>query len=233
MANVLTATECIADIYDPLNLEGCRDFQYTDQEDYNCMGFAFQTFSWMHPRVDATFIEYLDEERCCEHVDEKFDDDDEGLEYFTEDEISTIESEAMQDLIDCNRELREFTSDDAVIYEVYDYRYGYCSKTSLTVCVNNILHNIPNVRRIKSFDELKKGEYGVAFACRDSDFHFGVYIPTLKTYCHKMGWGRAQTAEDLDEIFAEGYDSERFYFAVKGDFEDIYLDILEEEMDYE
>lgn len=231
MANVLTATNCIADVYDPLNLEGVRSFQYTDQEDYNCMGFAFQTFSWMHPRVDASFIEYLDEERSCDHVDEKYEDDDDDLEFYTEDEISSIESEAIQDLIDYNRELREFPNEDVLLYEVFDWHYGYCSKVSLAACVGNILNNFSNVRQIKSFDELGEGEYGVAFACRDSDFHFGVYVPTLKTYCHKMGWSRAQTASGLDEIFSSGYDSERFYFAVKGDFEDIYLDILEEEMD--
>lgn len=233
MANVLTATHCIADINDPLNFEKSRSFEETSVFDYNCMGFAFKTFSWMHPRIDSDFIEYLFGERSCDNTEENFDEyDEDNIEYFTIDEIDNIEFETMQDVIDYNNEFNEFIDNDIAISEVYNWG-NYHTDISLAISVRNILNVIPNVRKITSFNELNEDEYGVAFAACKSDFHFGVYVPTFRAYCHKMGGRDPQTAKDLNDIFSNKYQSKRFYFAVKGSFDDIYLDVLTQEMEWE
>lgn len=234
--------KCVSNRPDPLNKEGTRTLNNTCTGDYNCMGFAFKTFNWLHPHMDAGgFSFYKREIRRYENYknnEYRFDEDDEyeydedEIEEWEEEHNSLCSLEELNDFKDAlceqisnyNSSLEEFSDDEEAV-EIVFHRHNFKKEVSRAVSIENILSAFPNARLVNDFSELKEGEYGVVMAGCSFDFHFGVYIPTLNVYCHKMGGRYPETREDIDDIFGHRYDSERTFFAVKGDFEDEYLDI--------
>ena len=71
----------------------------------------------------------------------------------------------------------------------------------------------PDLRRIKSFDELKDDEYGIVYAAGGDDFHFGRYEDGVWT--HKRAKSRIEEVDCEDDVFGKRYNSKRFYFVMK------------------
>lgn len=83
----------------------------------------------------------------------------------------------------------------------------------MKLAIERMLAMFPDLRRIKSFDELEDDEYGIVYAAGGGDFHFGRYEDGVWT--HKMGKLCIQEVDYEDDVFGERYDSERFRFAMK------------------
>lgn len=83
----------------------------------------------------------------------------------------------------------------------------------IKLAIERMLTTFPDLRRIKSFDELKDDEYGIVYAAGGGDFHFGKYEDEVWT--HKKGNLEIQEVKCEDEVFGYRYDSKRFYFAMK------------------
>lgn len=83
----------------------------------------------------------------------------------------------------------------------------------MKLAIERMLTMFPDLRRIKSFDELEDDEYGIVYAAGGGDFHFGRYENEVWT--HKMGDLRIEEVGCEDDVFGSRYDSKRFYFAMK------------------
>lgn len=70
----------------------------------------------------------------------------------------------------------------------------------------------PQLRRINSLDEIKEGEYGIAFAAGCEDFHFARIDDGIIT--NKSGDEEIEVVENFDDCFAKyGYNSEIILYA--------------------
>lgn len=83
----------------------------------------------------------------------------------------------------------------------------------MKLAIERMLAMFPDLRRIKSFNELEDDEYGIVYAAGGRDFHFGRYEDEVWT--HKKGGLRIEEVNCEDDVFGSRYDSKRFYFAMK------------------
>jgi hypothetical protein len=179
----------IADIEDPFNTEKTRDYENTDTAEYNCMGFALLNFAWMHP-----LFSHCDWEHFCDDCRE--DEADESQD------LATLNIE-----INCETDgEREYAEE-----EVY-YCHQFVHRIAMKLAIENMLAHFKGLRRIDSFDELKDGEYGIAYATGDYDFHFVTYFPKYGYYSKQGKWD-VEKNNSLEEGFDDRYYSERVLFA--------------------
>lgn len=107
----------------------------------------------------------------------------------------------------------EYTEDlwdrirDALAAHIYE------DNILMKLAIKRMLAMFPDLRRIKSFDELKDDEYGIAYAAGGDDFHFGRYEDGVWT--HKRAKSRIEEVGCEDDVFGKEYNSKRFYFAMK------------------
>lgn len=107
----------------------------------------------------------------------------------------------------------EYTEDlcnriwDALAFNIYE------DNILMKLAIERMLSMFPDLRRIKSFDELKDDEYGIVYAAGGGDFHFGRYEDGVWT--HKRGRSRIEEVDCEDDVFGKRYNSKRFYFAMK------------------
>jgi hypothetical protein len=225
---LLSNGKILADVVDPLNEYSNRTYENSCWEDYNCMSFAFQKWGvWYHPcATDDQF------ERFYDHYSlESGEVNTEDEIYYTFEEISNCKIDAKKTFAAYNHRYNDY-EDGFDAYTAIAIEHDYRTMTALRVCADNIINAFKNVRIIQNIEEANENEYVVAMAGSAWDFHFGVYIPTLGVYCHKMGRDCPEIAEDFDDIFGEDYDSERIYFAVEGNFEDVYEMVVEDSSEF-
>lgn len=136
---------------DMFNTRKLRNVNNTHYSDYNCAGFALNTFSWY-----------------CPH------DDDYGSLY----EPSWYE-------------MINGTLDD---YEITE------------ICVNHMLKDFSDLRRIENLCQLQKGEYAIAFRIgrESADFHYMKQI-NGKWY-EKMGGSSILKCVSEEEVFSISWD---------------------------
>lgn len=123
-------------------------------------------------------------------------------------------SEDVEDVDDILEELGiEYTEDlwdrirDALEAHIYE------DNILMKLAIKRMLAMFPDLRRIKSFDELKADEYGIVYAAGAGDFHFGRYEDGVWT--HKRAKSRIEEVGCEDDVFGKEYNSKRFYFAMK------------------
>jgi hypothetical protein len=103
------------------------------------------------------------------------------------------------------------------IPELNGHRVCRADGTTVDDCVQAMMIDFPNLRRIQTLDELKENEYAVAFRLSDYDFH---YIKRARNghWFHKRG--RSNYIDTMKEeiVFSEswcnGYDGEIALLAI-------------------
>jgi hypothetical protein len=219
MATILLSNgKMLADVIDPKNEYSERTYENSSWEDYNCLSFAFQKWGiWYHPCATDDQFECFYDHYSLESGEVNTEDEI----YYTFEEISNCKIDAKKTFAAYNYRYNDYENGTDA-YTAIAIKHDYHTKTAMKMCTDNIINAFSGVRVISDISEAKEDEYVVAMAGGYFDFHFGVYIPTLNAYCHKMGGMRPAIVNSFDEVFGSRYFSERTYFAVKGNFEHVY-----------
>lgn len=89
--------------------------------------------------------------------------------------------------------------------------------TTVDDCVEAMMIDFPNLRRIQTLDELKENEYAVAFRLSDYDFHY-VKRASNGHWFHKRGGSYYIDTMKEEVVFSEswgnGYDGEIALLAI-------------------
>lgn len=191
---------------DALNKKRYRNENNVDEFDYNCCGYAFETYNWIavYPTYDLMlFLEDVYFEEKEESVSERtFKTKDEYTE------ITTNVRKVINDLLDVYKNDEFAMVAKEKIYEEPNFLFPYAIK----IIIDNLVSTFKDVRRIKDFSELDEDEYGIAMATSSFDYHFAKYEDGILS--HKMGCQSIEVVESLDDAF-KGYPSKRFFFAKK------------------
>lgn len=202
---------------DPFNLLRKRTIKNTSNDEYNCGGYALETFNWFIPFFngssfdDATWEEFYnsfhknDEEVNYNYLAE----DDNNYCELKKEFFKEIQKEySFSKKIDKEKESIILETANEIFYNrCYDH------PIALTIATTFMLSAFPKLRQIKSFRELKKGEYGIAYAAGNGDFHFCKYSNGIFT--HKIGDCKIEEVKSYEEAFFPRYDSEVIFFAMK------------------
>lgn len=207
MAVVLGRKGLVAeDIYDGLNIYNTRWFENTSYEMYNCCGYAFQTFSWIHPILTTGTIEnYL----CNEgewslnnrDAEERIESGDSFPREVGDEEIKNLNDEFGEVYVADNIE-----------------QWDYTEAPVIKVMIEHILKNFSDVRVIKNETELMEDEYAIYMCGCTYDFHFCVYDPITKMYFHKRGATDPEEVASPAEAFGLKYYGKVTCFAKRGIF---------------
>ena len=89
--------------------------------------------------------------------------------------------------------------------------------TTVDDCVQAMMIDLPNLRRIQTLDELKENEYAVAFRLSDYDFHY-IKRASNGHWFHKRGASCYIDTMKEEVVFSEswgrGYDGEIALLAI-------------------
>lgn len=207
MAVILGRDGIVAeDVYDGLNTYGTRNFDDTEYDMYNCFGYAFQTFSWLHPiltggAVDNYVYNEGDWSLFDKDAEKRIDNGDAFPLEVEEMEMDNLRDEFGKDYLENN-------------FDQWDYTQGQVIK----IMIDHILKNFSDVRIIKNESELYKGEYAIYMCGCPYDFHFCVYDPITKMYFHKRGATDPEEVASPAEAFGLKYFGKVTCFAKSGAF---------------
>lgn len=193
---------------DPLNKTNYRNTNNTYNEDFNCGGWALNTFNWLCPFVThASMCGLADLEDEADDCDDECDDDE--VLAMNENRFFTDVNDYEKRLNNYLNECHEYGGDDGIFY-------GTQWDNTIVAMLSkmHLLAAFPDMREVNSFDELNDDEYGIAFATRDDDFHFIRYFDGVITgKCGGLGIHEYDSIEDgLDCL---GYTQNKTYFARK------------------
>lgn len=193
---------------DPLNKTNYRNTNNTYNEDFNCGGWALNTFNWLCPFVThASMCGLADLEDEADDCDDECDDDE--VLAMNENRFFTDVNDYEKRLNNYLNECHEYGGDDGIFY-------GTQWDNTIVAMLSkmHLLAAFPDMREVNSFDELNDDEYGIAFATRDDDFHFIRYFDGVITgKCGGLGIHEYDSIEDgLDCL---GYIQNKTYFARK------------------
>lgn len=193
---------------DPLNKTNYRNTNNTYNEDFNCGGWALNTFNWLCPFVThASMCGLADLEDEADDCDDECDDDE--VLAMNENRFFTDVNDYEKRLNNYLNECHEYGGDDGIFY-------GTQWDNTIVAMLSkmHLLAAFLDMREVNSFDELNDDEYGIAFATRDDDFHFIRYFDGVITgKCGGLGIHEYDSIEDgLDCL---GYTQNKTYFARK------------------
>lgn len=193
---------------DPLNKTNYRNTNNTYNEDFNCGGWALNTFNWLCPFVThASMCGLADLEDEANDCDDECDDDE--VLAMNENRFFTDVNDYEKRLNNYLNECHEYGGDDGIFY-------GTQWDNTIVAMLSkmHLLATFPDMREVNYFDELNDDEYGIAFATRDDDFHFIRYFDGVITgKCGGLGIHEYDSIEDgLDCL---GYTQNKTYFARK------------------
>ena len=193
---------------DPLNKTNYHNTNNTYNEDFNCGGWALNTFNWLCPFVThASMCGLADLEDEADDCDDECDDDE--VLAMNENRFFTDVNDYEKRLNNYLNECHEYGGDDGIFY-------GTQWDNTIVAMLSkmHLLAAFPDMREVNSFDELNDDEYGIAFATRDDDFHFIRYFDGVITgKCGGLGIHEYDSIEDgLDCL---GYTQNKTYFARK------------------
>lgn len=193
---------------DPLNKTNYRNTNNTYNEDFNCGGWALNTFNWLCPFVThASMCGLADLEDEADDCDDECDDDE--VLAMNENRFFTDVNDYEKRLNNYLNECHEYGGDDGIFY-------GTQWDNTIVAMLSkmHLLAAFPDMREVNSFDELNDDEYGIAFATRDDDFHFIRYFDGVITgKCGGLGIHEYDSIKDgLDCL---GYTQNKTYFARK------------------
>lgn len=193
---------------DPLNKTNYRNTNNTYNEDFNCGGWALNTFNWLCPFVThALMCGLADLEDEADDCDDECDDDE--VLAMNENRFFTDVNDYEKRLNNYLNECHEYGGDDGIFYDTQ-----WDNTIVAMLSKMHLLAAFPDMREVNSFDELNDDEYGIAFATRDDDFHFIRYFDGVITgKCGGLGIHEYDSIEDgLDCL---GYTQNKTYFARK------------------
>lgn len=193
---------------DPLNKMNYRNTNNTYNEDFNCGGWALNTFNWLCPFVNyASMSGLTDLEDEANDCDDECDDDE--ILAMNENRFFTDVNDYEKRLNNYLNECHEYGGDDGIFYgEQWD------NTIVAMLSKMHLLAAFPDMREVSSFDELNDDEYGIAFATRDDDFHFIRYFDGVITgKCGGLGIHEYDSIEEGLDYF--GYTQNKTYFARK------------------
>lgn len=193
---------------DPLNKTNYRNTNNTYNEDFNCGGWALNTFNWLCPFVThASMCGLADLEDKADDCDDECDDDE--VLAMNENRFFTDVNDYEKRLNNYLNECHEYGGDDGIFY-------GTQWDNTIVAMLSkmHLLAAFPDMREVNSFDELNDDEYGITFATRDDDFHFIRYFDGVITgKCGGLGIHEYDSIEEgLDYL---GYTQNKTYFARK------------------
>ena len=211
---------------DVMNNNGARTQSNTRSESYNCGGFALGTFSWYYP-YDEDIVDYA--------YDHGFIDDEEKADICDEDQIDRGSYEWEEEDFLLEYDGNQKSCDTIPTYKVWKSMYlldrleeytpdiFYKNSGYIEYFIDKMLKEIPNLRVINEFSDLKENEYCVAFRVGRGDFH---YVRSNNSKCNvwigKQGWWRVKkltpnVSDNLEEffdgLFGGRYDSDTILFA--------------------
>ena len=160
---------------DPLNKTNYRNTNNTYNEDFNCGGWALNTFNWLCPFVThASMCGLADLEDETDDCDDECDDDE--VLAMNENRFFTDVNDYEKRLNNYLNECHEYGGDDGIFYDTQ-----WDNTIVAMLSKMHLLAAFPDMREVNSFDELNDDEYGIAFATRDDDFHFIRYFDGVIT----------------------------------------------------
>lgn len=227
--------ETYSNLEDGFNVNKKRNEENLDIKEYNCFGYAFETYNWGYPIQTWEFIDslYFMVESYYDRVD--YEDEEETEEEFVKNTLNCFSSNLAIDNID---DLENFLQNDCndIFEETEAFRYnkrigkvdnmrqyditkdiysfnGTYHPFTAKVAIDHILKNFTDVRRIKSFDELEPDEYGIVMGFSGKDFHFVKYQDGLIS--HKTGGKEIEITSTLEEALGKYNKNKPIYFAKK------------------
>lgn len=201
--------EIISPISDVFNVNHERGPYRTNIRNYNCFGYAFGTYTWLHPFLTHSFI---DERRDKEGWWLTSDKCEPFSEYITRFFPVDKEETALAAIAD-NLERNGY--DDSTLEEMMGEK-AFNTPAAIQLIITSILACFSDVRVISNFDELADDEYGIMMMTKKTDFHFICYNPKSGYYSHKAGGSWITRVENPFYTFMyRGYDSGLTYFAKK------------------
>ena len=201
--------EIISPISDVLNINHERGPYRTHTHNYNCFGYAFGTYTWLHPFVTYGFIdERRDDEGWWETDDKCKSISDDITRFFPIDKEEAALA-AITDNLKSNG-YSESVFEDIIGEAAFD------TPAAIQLIVTSILACFSDVRIISGFYELEDDEYGIMMMTKATDFHFIRYNPKSGYYSHKVGSAWISRVEDPFYAFDDrGYFYGLTYFAKK------------------
>lgn len=192
--------------YDALNSDNYRNDDTQDTDEYNCFGYALETYNWGTPL--PTFHDLKDALEC---------------DYISKAEYnkicSTIAKEMHQILKEQNADSLPKKAFNLLFKTIMWDRYN--DTVALELAKRHMLSTFPNLRELKAGtrkemdDQLEANEYIIAFAATAHDFHFAKREKG-DFWSHKIGRLDIEDGiANIKDIFGDRYPSKIFYFAKK------------------
>lgn len=211
---VLSSYGCISTCEDNLNTSYCRNLMTEELLDFNCAGYALETFTWFCPLACQTDI-----------IAKKVIEDGYDIR-----DIDIYDLDPISYKFEINHELKKIYKDAKKINQVYHLKRtkdeiedevkahfyendSYNSELILYICVQNMLDFFPDLRLINNTKEIEDDEYGIVFAIGNGDFHFAKIDNGIIS--HKPGGGTIRQVSKIEDAFSKRYYSEKIYFAKK------------------
>ena len=209
------------DIDDLYNESNSRSPENMGLFEYNCGGYALETYNWFLPVQCETIVRenaesgWLEEHGYEDYYE--YSNDCGGDEYELQDYVERECEDGLENIYDILSEVNDYATDEEMDdAENLYWHHDYSSETALEIAALNMLKSFPDMRRVSSFDELMPDEYGIAYRGADWDFHFAKYDQLTNTITHKLGHNPIKKVNDLDDAFRPfGYKSKTILFAKK------------------
>lgn len=176
-------------------------------ENYNCGGYALGIYEWYMPYMLPYKAEGIYGE--AEYEADYYEETDESDEAITARENFWYWEDNISEVIDGFRELYYECFHTTVDEDDEDYLAEWDSEDAVQLSVFNMLRQFKWLRRIDSWKELKKDEYGIVFGVGHGDFHFVRYEHGI--YTHKMGGGDIEVVSKWEEAFYCGWMTDMRY----------------------
>lgn len=207
--------------YDARNILNRRNIENVNLLAFNCGGYALETYNWFVPIKSKDCVRDNAEEKWlisngyetywdCWNNDEDFKEMGQYIHNKVE-----IGKQKLIELVS-EIQLPKGTTKDSALEDIlclYEH-HDYSTSTALRVATLNMLKAFPDMREIKSWEELAPDEYGIAYKGNHHDFHFVKYDQLKQRYTHKIGFLPIKEVPSLEIGFVD-YNSDTVYFAKK------------------
>lgn len=216
-----------------------RNSVNTDIFDYNCGGYALETYSWLIPFYTESSadpwtwkeIRYPDIDECdysLISLEEEMKQDEEFIAH--KNEVKMFLEKAYDR---CNKnDIAKWETGNIAINILTTPKVDYLRTLSrlifssclyahpfaLELAAYTMLQCFPDMRRVDSWTELRDDEYGIAYTGGDGDFHFAKFIDGVIS--HKMGGSDIKEVESVEDAFLPRYNGRIVYFAKKKKLEE-------------
>lgn len=182
---------------DALNQSNYRNVNNIDYKDYNCGGWALNTFEWLVPFLSCGNIDdfsYYAETHDSEWIDNLHD-------FFRDEENCESSKNEVND---------EIEKHNGNIEEQYYAHWD--NETIINLSIQHLLSAFKDLRLINSLDELEDNEYGIVFGTNYDDFHFARILDGVITA--KCGGCEIEEYYNIESAMIN-YPYGRTYFARK------------------